>query len=141
MYNERLEDLIFMVEQITGLSHHESKQLILTTRTGKALQNKNQAILYEQQTENLYQIAQDLKIQNNFIDAEAIFTVDSIVSAFEALLKYRANTNDIHEHSLLKFSGTRELKIRQKKRYMAAQKQMLQLKQQNRFNIGRMTSC
>lgn len=139
VYNERLDELTFMLAHITGLSHQQSKQLILNTRIGKALQNKNQAIIYEQQTENIYQIAQELREQNNYPEIESLFTVDNIVNSFDALLESQADTGHIPGKLMFKISKTPELKSLQKKRYKLEQKQQLQFKQQNKFNLGRMT--
>lgn len=71
--NPRLEEIAKMYSSITGESISVSKKAILGTRVGKAIAQNNPVFLYEQPTNNLRDIAQELKapLQRKFSD-EAI---------------------------------------------------------------------
>lgn len=74
VYNHRIEELSILFSKITGLDKKESQKIILSTDTGKAIQDNNELVLYEQSTDNLYQIGKELNDNR--------FTVEKIVEVY-----------------------------------------------------------
>lgn len=137
--NERLNELTFMFSYVTGMSSQEAEKLILSTNTGKAIKRKNKAVLYEQQTDNLYQIAQELKANHAYPEIEDVFTVENIVQALIKLIgknKERQVTTDN-----VKFDKKPTLKVLQRKQQKVEYKKLLQNRKQNRINVRRMENC
>lgn len=60
MSKRRIIELTYAYSLLTGVSIQESRKSILSTPTGKAILNGNRFVLYEQDTANLYNIAEEL---------------------------------------------------------------------------------
>jgi hypothetical protein len=84
----RLEDLIYMFSFVTKMNREEAKALILTTETGKAVENGFIGVLYEQHTSNLESIITELKKLSVPCDITEQFTSDNIYDAMQELYNY-----------------------------------------------------
>lgn len=137
--NERLNELTFMFSYVTGMSSQEAEKLILSTNTGKAIKRKNKAVLYEQQTDNLYRIAQELKEDHSCTELAGVFTVENIVQALMELVE--KNKERHLTTSNMKFDKKPMLKALQRKQQKAEYKNLLQNRRQNRINVRRIENC
>ena len=135
MNNSRLEDLIFMFTYITGYPKDTAEKLILSTKTGMAVKEKQAAVWYEQQTENLYQIARELKKMALASDVIEMFTVSNIVSSLNALLNEKKaqtlNTSAIilQQKPALKQIQRKQLKQEHKQQLLIKFRNMLDLRE------------
>ena len=84
---KRMSQLVLMFSDITGKSHKEAKAIILETETGIAVAEKNEIVLYEQQTENLYSIAMELYEKSEYRELAKLFTAEKIVQSLKCLKK------------------------------------------------------
>ena len=80
---KRMSQLVLMFSDITGKSHKEAKAIILETETGIAVAEKNEIVLYEQQTENLYSIAMELYEKSEYRELAKLFTAEKIVQSLK----------------------------------------------------------
>lgn len=75
-----------MFKYITGLSIAASSEIILKTITGKAIEEENITVIYEQQTENLYSIIYELQKIEKYKKLAALFSVEKIVKSMYAVV-------------------------------------------------------
>ena len=61
MTKERKRQLAFILADIVGCNEQKAEEIIDTTELGKRLQYHDTTILYEQQTENMYRLAEELR--------------------------------------------------------------------------------
>jgi len=133
MDNIRLIQLINMFSHISNRTYDEARSIILSTNTGKAIQNNSITLMYEQQTENLYSIVMDLQKVNFDNEITKGFTIEAIVKSLEMIDEdeelRRIAAAPITKDSELKYTNQELLKKRQK--------QILMEKQQNYINVRR----
>ncbi len=89
MENRRICQLSFMLSDITGISQEEAESLILECPIGECIIRNNPAVIYEQQTENMEIIAQELTDKG--IEIARLITMDSIVEAMRHLMEKEEN--------------------------------------------------
>ena len=80
-----------MFADITGKSKDESERIIRETATGKAILAEDETVIYEQQTENLYCIAQELKEIGNQEDVVVRLSNENIIKAMKKLHELEKN--------------------------------------------------
>lgn len=85
MTNKRLQQLIYMLSLITDLSKGDAEQAVLSTDTGKAVQRNESGVMYEQQTENLYSIREELSQNPAYEELAGKISVSSIVDAYKKM--------------------------------------------------------
>ena len=85
MINKRLQQLIYMLSLITDLSKGDAEQAVLSTDTGKAVQRNEPGVMYEQQTENLYSIREELSQNPAYEELAGKISVSSIVDAYKKM--------------------------------------------------------
>ena len=85
MTNKRLQQLIYMLSLITDLSKGDAEQAVLSTDTGKAVQRNEPGVMYEQQTENLYSIREELSQNPAYEELAGKISVSSIVDAYKKM--------------------------------------------------------
>ena len=85
MTNKRLQQLIYMLSLITDLSKGDAEQAVLSTDTGKAVQRNEPGVIYEQQTENLYSIREELSQNPAYEELAGKISVSSIVDAYKKM--------------------------------------------------------
>ena len=85
MTNKRLQQLIYMLSLITDLSKGDAEQAVLSTDTGKAVQRNEPGVMYEQQTENLYSIREELSQNPAYEELAVKISVSSIVDAYKKM--------------------------------------------------------
>lgn len=135
MKNRRMQQLVNMFSDISGVSEKEAEEIILKTDTGKAVLDNNETVLYEQQTENLYSIAMELFQISEYSELAKMFSVENIV---DSMKRNRSN-----ETVKVCFDGNQSPKIKEKiandskKELFIKQRKMLRTKRQNQINIRR----
>ena len=85
MTNKRLQQLIYRLSLITDLSKGDAEQAVLSTDTGKAAQRNEPGVMYEQQTENLYSIREELSQNPAYEELAGKISVSSIVDAYKKM--------------------------------------------------------
>ena len=133
MDNSRLQDLIFMFSYITKYPENRAKELILMTKTGTAIKEKQAAVWYEQQTENLYLIAKELADISIEPDISMLFTVSSISDAFHALLSQKEMS--AHKELSTIIRSQTELKQAYRKQLKQSRKEQLQDQYKNLLDL------
>ena len=84
--NERFREICLMFNFITGISCAEAGNIIKKTATGQGILQGNLAIIYEQQTENLYSIAEELAQIDRYKELASVISADKIVEAMNAVI-------------------------------------------------------
>ena len=131
--NERIEQLTEMLSYIANIDKEKARQLVVSTRTGQDILANNITVLYEQQTANLLDIAQELRESRNktYNVIAEMLTIDSIVNA------EKNNRNQIYKKTYHMEKATNAKSICRTKN-MKAQKRVLAIKKQNRLNLKKM---
>lgn len=126
---KRMSQLVLMFSDITGKSHKEAKEIILETETGIAVAEKNEIVLYEQQTENLYSIAMELYEKSEYRELAKLFTAEKIVQSLKCLQK---KIKPEMVWSETDFSGNKSVTSKNNCKYLKnRQKAVLAAKRQN----------
>ena len=131
MTKERKRQLAFILADIVGCNEQKAEEIIDTTEVGKRLQYHDTTILYEQQTENMYRLAEELREgpYANFADK---ITNDKILAAIR---KFRERERKKSKVSIMELIQKENHFFKQK------EKMMLQSKSQNRVNIRRIENA
>lgn len=135
MENQRMKQLAFMFSSITGKSREESEMIIAQTETGKLVLDNNKAILYEQQTENLYGIVEELKEITLYQKLAEGITCDHIVEAMQKLLLSQNSLN--YEENLIYSKKSSNVSDEMRKDMKDRYRKMLKIKEQNQRNVRR----
>ena len=80
MTKERKRQLAFILADIAGCNGQQAEEIIDTTELGKRLQHHDTTILYEQQTENMYRLAEELR-EGPYANLADKITNDKILAA------------------------------------------------------------
>jgi len=136
MDNIRLIQLINMFSHISNKTYNEARSIILSTNTGKAIQDNNVTLIYEQQTENLYSIVMDLQKSNFDNELTKRFTIETIVSSLEVI-----NEDDELGRTVVPIAKDPELKKSHQELLKKHQRKILMEKQQNYMNVRRTESA
>lgn len=119
--NSRLEQLCLMMKYITGISIKECKKIILATPTGKAILQQEITVMYEQQTENLYSVACDLRKLDFYKKLSELLSVAKITEAMQRIIL--ADTNNTGLKKRLHYSGRRNILLLNKQRLFLLEQQ------------------
>lgn len=136
MDNIRLIQLINMFSHISNKTYDEARSIILSTNTGKAIQDNNVTLIYEQQTENLYSIVMDLQKSNFDNELTKRFTIETIVSSLEVI-----NEDEELGRIVVPIAKDPELKKSHQELLKKHQRKILMEKQQNYMNVRRTESA
>lgn len=134
---KRMYELALMFSHITGRSLDESQKIILSTETGKAVLNNNMSVLYEQQTENLYGIALELKKEGKYAGIVQQMSERKIAQSMEVL----DELSDEYPEYEVQIDKKPELKELQKRYLLSERKKMLQIQQRNQINARRIENA
>lgn len=137
MGKKRMYELALMFSHITGRSLDESQKIILSTETGKAVLNNNMSVLYEQQTENLYGIALELKKEGKYAGIVQQMSERKIAQSMEVL----DELSDEYPEYEVQIDKKPELKELQKRYLLSERKKMLQIQQRNQINARRIENA
>lgn len=137
MGKKRMYELALMFSHITGRSLDESQKIILSTETGKAVLNNNMSILYEQQTENLYGIALELKKEGKYARIVQQMSERKIAQSMGVLDRL---SDECPEYEV-QIDKKPELKELQKRYLLSERKKMLQIQQRNQINARRIENA
>lgn len=80
----RLEEVSFLFSKIFEINNIESKEIILSTTTGKRIANNAADLLYEQPTANLKEIIEDLR-KNGEEEYLKSFSESKLLNAYKQL--------------------------------------------------------
>ncbi|MCM1183379.1 MAG: hypothetical protein NC337_08400 [Roseburia sp.] len=130
-----MRQLVYMLSEITGEPQEVSRRMIMETETGQAVARKNMAVLYEQQTENLYGIVMELRSMDRYRSIADGVTSEKIAGAMKKLDEARLWEKS--DSAMLKIARRPERKPAEKKELMERQKRALRIKRQNRVNEGK----
>lgn len=119
--DSRIEQLCCMMKYITGISIDESKRIILLTPTGKAIQNKEMTVMYEQQTENLYSVGRDLQAIPVYNKLSELLTVTKITEAMQKVILEDMNANGVKK--IVYYTGVRNTILLNKQRKFLLEQQ------------------
>ena len=139
MINKRMRQLILMLSEISGRTLSECESIIRKTETGKAILGGNEMVLYEQQTENLYCIAQELREIREYEDVAGLLSVENIVCSMQKLQELEWKDMQNREQICLVYPkvGTA---VRNKQELVRKHREKLQLQNQNKRNIRRINN-
>jgi len=125
-----------MFSHISNKTYDEARSIILSTNTGKAIQDNNVTLIYEQQTENLYSIVMDLQKSNFDNELTKRFTIETIVSSLEVI-----NEDEELGRIVVPIAKDPELKKSHQELLKKHQRKILMEKQQNYMNVRRTESA
>lgn len=113
----RLDEIVQMYSNVTGESVASARKKILTTSTGRAIADNNVAYLYDQPTNNLQAITQELGI-----DCQRMFPKSVIVKAYRSIK--RPTIREIIPHEVISIAAAqpddkRKMQSRLKSQYTA----------------------
>lgn len=134
---KRMYELALMFSYITGRSLDESQKIILSTETGKAVCNNNMSVLYEQQTENLYGIALELKKEGKYAGIVQQMSERKIAQSMEVL----DELSDEYPEYEIQIDKKPELKVLQKRNLKFERKKMMQIQRRNQINARRIENA
>lgn len=137
MGKKRMHELALMLSYITGRSLEESQKIILSTETGKAVLNNNMSVLYEQQTENLYGIALELKKEGKYAGIVQQMSERKIAQSMEVL----DELSDEYPEYEVQIGKKPELKALQKRNLLSERKKMMQIQRRNQINARRIENA
>lgn len=92
--NKRIRQLAFMIRAITEIELEEAERIILSTEIGKDILAGNITVLYEQQTDNLAEIADELKEKGSYRNVAEQLTFKNIVYAGKMLCEYEEENRE-----------------------------------------------
>lgn len=92
--NKRIRQLAFMIRAITKIELEEAERIILSTEIGKDILAGNITVLYEQQTENIAEIADELKEKGSYRNVAEQLTFKNIVYAGKMLCEYEEENRE-----------------------------------------------
>lgn len=133
MSNKRLQQIIYMLSSITNLAESDAKQVILSTNTGKAIQQNEPTVMYEQQTENLYSIKEEMGQNPKYVYLANEISVASIVDAYNKMQEYSQLSD---RKNFKKIAKNPQLKEIEKITIKQRRKNNLKQKYQNFLNWG-----
>lgn len=128
--------MALMMSEIAGMPEAEAEQVIAGTKTGKAIMDHDETVLYEQQTANLSSIAAELEQCPEHAHIAGLLTQPRIVEAMSRLgeLEKRSKppVSTVYE------AATQGEGMEQRARLLAKQRRALKEKRQNQRNVRRM---
>lgn len=134
MSKERKRQLAFILADITGCSEEKAEAIIDKTELGERLRNHDSTVLYEQQTENMYQLAEELK-KGRYADFADKITNDKILAAIR---KFRERER---KKDRICMAAKPELIKKENQFFRQKEKMVLQTKSQNLVNIRRIENA
>lgn len=140
--NKRIGQLTYMLCCITDMDYESAEQLVVTTDIGKRILENDITILYEQQTENLAEIASEFRGKQIHLDIASQLTEEKIVDAALKLDNYEKQNNP-NRKVIECFSSDKnniDKNIFQKN-LKQKRKKVLMIKRQNQMNARRIENA
>ena len=138
MSNNRINQLAFMLSDITKIDRSQALEIIKETDTGKAILDNNMTILYEQQTENLEEVAVELRNSNRYPEIVSKLTTQNIVIAGKNLRTFENECAKNNKSKAIVFESNEQLKNQLQERMKEKRKSAIAIKRQNKVNEKRM---
>lgn len=139
MNNKRIRQLAYMFSDMTGESYLNSRAIIMKTETGKAIAKKNMTVMYEQQTENMYSIAMELREIPRYKKLADKITISDIVKTMKKLKQLEKNKIYSDEPAIIVMPRT--VKVGAGKKLSQEHRKMLEIKRQNKINARRIENA
>lgn len=135
--SRRIQQLAWMLSDISNVSLDYARDLIISTETGKAVQENDRTVLYEQQTANLAEIAGELERREPYHKIASMLTMEKIAEAGRRLRAYENENKRAETAVKLTMHKNTELKEILQKQTAVKRKSVLAIKKQNQMNVRR----
>jgi hypothetical protein len=139
--NKRIAQLTFMLSDITGIGENEARGIIVSTEVGKLILDNNSTVLYEQQTENLYEIAREISERKEYENIVSLLTIPNIVNASKRLREHEKRTVRDEMSQSVKVDKNVQLKHKLNQQNLMKRKTVMAIKKQNKMNLRRMKNA
>jgi ribosomal protein S13 len=139
--NKRIAQLTFMLSDITGIGENEARGIIVSTEVGKLILDNNSTVLYEQQTENLYEIAREISERKEYENIVSLLTIPNIVNAGKRLREHEKRTVRDEVPQSVKVGKNVQLKQKLNQQNLMKRKTVMAIKKQNKMNLRRMKNA
>jgi ribosomal protein S13 len=139
--NKRIAQLTFMLSDITGIGGNEARGIIVSTEVGKLILDNNSTVLYEQQTENLYEIAREISERKEYENIVSLLTIPNIVNAGKRLREHEKRTVRDEVPQSVKVGKNVQLKQKLNQQNLMKRKTVMAIKKQNKMNLRRMKNA
>lgn len=140
--NKRIGQLTYMLCCITDMDYESAEQLVVTTDIGKRILENDITIMYEQQTENLAEIASEFIGKQIHLDIASQLTEEKIVDAALKLNNYEKENNpDRKVIECFSFNKNNIDKNIFQKNLKQKRKKVLMIKRQNQMNARRIENA
>ena len=136
--NKRIGQLTYMLCCITDMDYESAEQLVVTTDIGKRILENDITIMYEQQTENLAEIASEFIGKQIHLDIASQLTEEKIVDAALKLNNYEKENNP--DRKVIECFSSNKNNIDKnifQKNLKQKRKKVLMIKRQNQMNARR----
>ena len=130
-----------MIRAIAKIELEEAERIILSTEIGKDILAGNITVLYEQQTENLAEIADELKEKGSYRNVVEQLTLKNIVYAGKMLCEYEEENRKNIAVVYKPISQSDVEKADRRKLLKERQKNILKIKLQNKINARRVENA
>ena len=137
----RIKQLAYMICQITGIDFELAEQLVVETDIGKRILQNDVTLMYEQQTENLAEIALEFKEKKIHLDIVSQLTIEKIAAAAWKVGAYDQDDTDKKITAYAVKAGNVADKEHIREKLMHRRRQILKIKQQNQMNAGRIENA
>lgn len=138
--NARIDQLAVMLGYIVNIEYESAVQIVESTEVGKRILENDFTIMYEQETENLAEIADELRTNAKKYHFVSKLTSQNIAQASkkyrEKRVKGVATCND---YKILKKDNLGKSCI--KEQLKSNEKNLLKRKKQNQINARRIEKC
>lgn len=128
-----------MFSDMTGESYLDSQAIIMKTETGKAIAEKNMTVMYEQQTENMYSIAMELREIPRYKKLADKITISDIVKTMQKLKQLEKNRIHSDEPAIIVKPSV--VKVGTGKKLSQKHRKILEIKRQNKINARRIENA
>lgn len=141
MNKKRIDQLAFMLSDITGIDHVRARNIIADSETGKLILDNNMTVMYEQQTENLLEVAMEMAACGKYQTLVPMLTVPNIAEAGRHLGEYEKRAEKKVAGQPIRIKKVSGLKQKAARRNLSKRKVILSIKENNQKNIRRLGKC
>lgn len=128
--NKRIEQLSEMLSIIANIDFQDARTIILSTKIGREILDNNISVIYEQQTANLLEIAEELHDRKAYDQIVPLLTIENIINAEEKCSCIEKSAVRNYKKNVILKKSERE---KCKKEWASA----IAIKRQNQLNVRR----
>lgn len=138
--NARINQIAIMLGYIANIEYKLAEQIVESTEVGKRILENDFTIMYEQETENLDEIADELRLNAEKYDFISKLTPQNIAQASKMYREKREiETATCNAYMILKKDNLGKSCI--KEQLKINEKNLLKRKKQNQINARRIEKC